>query len=156
VVTSLGLPSITSNVLGCSSVPCYSQYGYDLPDNQRVGIRFNTVPTSGDNVAVWSRSTTTGSLQSGVACYFVQGTGIQLYWQVGGGSSGTLGTYTTTTPAVGDWLEIESIGTVHTCYLNGLPILSGNDTNVAHGYAMISFGHGTSGKFSAFVAKGMP
>ena len=156
VVNTLTMPTISSNVLTCASSPCEAQYSYDLPNNQRVGVVFNVVPTGTDNVAVQTRTinSTTGGATNYI-CAYTTGTGIQMFAQYGG-SAPQLGATKVITPNVGDFLEMESIGSIQTCYLNGVPVVAPTyDANVTYGYAAVEF-VGTTGKISAFTAKGLP
>jgi hypothetical protein len=152
--TNLTIPSITSNKVGCATSVCGATYSYDLPNNQRVGIQFGVVPTGTDAVGISSRTLETGGGIADYQCVYTAGTGIQLF-KINNGTTTQLGSTVVVTPGVGDWMEVESIGTVQSCYLNGKPIISANDAVISVGYASIVI-VGTSGTYSAFAAKGLP
>ncbi len=147
---------IVSNLAECSTTSCGSLLVRDMSNNQRVGITVNTVPTGVNQVAVYDRttvSTVTGHI-TGYVCTYVNGTGTQLYKAVNGAYT-QLGSTSAVTVSAGAQLEVESIGTVHSCYLNGALIIQANDTAVTTGFAAIQI-NGTTGKVGPFTAKGLP
>ncbi len=149
--------SITSNLLTCAGNTCEAHYDVDSTYNQRTGVIIDTVPTGTDQAFVYTRLTgTTASptTLSGYECVYVSGTGMQMYKTVTGVGFTQLGSTVASTPAAKSLLEMESIGTVHTCYLSGVPIIRANDTAVSAGHPGVGL-LGTTGKLGMFTARNL-
>ena len=161
--TGIGGPlTAGSNVVSCTSLTCASSYGVDTSPNVRSSVTISTVPTGTDQAFVATRMTATTATASTsyYSCVYVAGTGIQMYKNATNSYTQLGSTYTTTTPLANDDLILESIGSVHSCYLQhstGLfkvigPIV---DSAIPTGYAGMGL-VGSSGRLANFIAIGLP
>lgn len=159
--------TIVSNVATCAVGVCVAWYGQDIPATQHNGVLIGTVPTGSDAVGVYTRASqgTTNTLTD-MQCAYIAGTGIQMYKQINTTATQLGPTYTATTPVAGDWIYLDSIGSLHTCYLLHGNLITGVgnliavvptqvDSSVTQGYAGMLI-IGASGTLAGFSTQTTP
>ena len=145
---------ISSNKAVCASSDCSLQE-YLTPTyigpNQHVEVSLRTVPTGTDQASIYARMSTTGGNPNLYDCTYNSGTGLLLYKAVAG-SYTQLGSTLVVTPAAGDILQINAVGTVITCQVGSNPPIRVVDSAVTSGVSGVAlYGAGKTGALGPFI-----